>query len=160
MTAKYSGSSNDPAVFDFIVEIHDPCMITQVETSVLDDVTYYYGDGPIEQEYSDFISIEGDECNYFWTYSLDIERSINLDDAIVIDPDTKVITIEAAAGEDSVTTVVLNGQMSNGKTTDSISFVVRFKNQADTVSDTVNSQFAGSGQEYAYVGEHWEYDVT
>ena len=109
-------------------------MITQIEKPVLDDVIFYYGDDSIEIEYTDFISDEDPECNYFWTYSFDIQSSSYLDDAIMTDLTTKLITIEAETGEDMTATVVLNGQLSNEETTDSVSFIVEFINQVSEES--------------------------
>ena len=78
----------------------EECVVTQIDKPVLDDIIYYYGDSSVEIVYTDFISDEGPECNYFWTYTIEIQSSSSLNNAIETDINSKTITIEAETGED------------------------------------------------------------
>ena len=65
-----------------------------------DDILYYFGDDKIEIGYTEFVSDEGEECNYHWTYTVDISSSGGLSDAIEFNLNAKTISIEASSGED------------------------------------------------------------
>ena len=79
----------------------EECVVTQIVKPEFDDILYYFGDRKVEIVYTDFVSDEGADCNYHWSYSVEIGESEDLgDDAIKSNLDSKNITIEADEGQD------------------------------------------------------------
>ena len=78
----------------------EECVITQIIKPEFDDIFYYFGDEKVEVQYSDFVSEQGDECNYYWTYTAEFSNSDDLEDAIKSDMNAKTFEIEATSGQD------------------------------------------------------------
>ena len=72
------------------------CKVTTVTTPTIAKVIYPLGTKAIEFSFSDFVSVEGDECNLFWTYSAELENGDILpSDMITFEPKTRAFKVEA-----------------------------------------------------------------
>ena len=100
-----------------------PCPVTHITKPVLFDKTYVYGADAIEIGFDEFESDVDPDCNYVWSYSINIDGD---DSGIEYDLQKRTITIEASSGFNTTSTLELKGQLSNGRTQDSTSFKVDF----------------------------------
>ena len=83
-------------------------------------------------EYAGFSSSQVDQCNYTWNYTASLSDGSSLDaDIITFDSDYLVFVINTATVEAQVLTVVLNGSLSDGVTSDQIEFNVTFTLEED-----------------------------
>ena len=70
-------------------------------------------------EYSGFKTNEGDACNYVWSYTANLSDGSELPtELITFDIDKLEFKLEANSGAAQTLKVVLNGELSNGSTSD------------------------------------------